>query len=80
MEDIKNNWKKWIYWFCLGLALICIYKFLDNYQSVMGVINTFLGVISPFLIGIFIAYLLYMTSRKFEELYKKINLKIISKN
>ena len=80
MEDIKNNWKKWIYWFCLGLALICIYKFLDNYQSVMGVINTFLGVISPFLIGIFIAYLLYMPSRKFEELYKKINLKIISKN
>ncbi len=79
MKEIKHNWKKWLYWFCLGLALICIYKILDNYESVMGVFNTFLGVISPFLIGIFIAYLLYMPSRKFEELYAKIKIKFIAK-
>ena len=45
----------------------------------MGVLNTFFGVISPFLIGIFIAYLLYMPSRKFEELYTKTKIKFIAK-
>ena len=79
MNEIKNNWKKWLYWFFLGLALICIYKILDNYQNVMDVLHTFFGVISPFLIGIFIAYLLYMPSRKFEELYRKTKIKFISK-
>ena len=79
MNELKNSGRKWLYWFCLGLALICIYKILDNYESVMGVLNTFLGVISPFLIGIFIAYLLYMPSRKFEELYRKIKIKFIAK-
>ena len=79
MNELKNSGRKWLYWFCLGLALICIYKILDNYESVMGVLNTFLGVISPFLIGIFIAYLLYMPSRKFEELYTKTKIKFIAK-
>ena len=78
MKEVKNGWKKWTYWFLLGLALICIYKILDNYQSVMGVLNTFFGVISPFLIGIFIAYLLYMPSRKFEEWYRKTKIKFIA--
>ena len=78
MKEVKNGWKRWTYWFLLGLALICIYKILDNYQSIMGVLNTFLGVISPFLIGIFIAYLLYMPSRKFEEWYRKTKIKFIA--
>ena len=79
MNEIKHNWKKWLYWFALGVALVCIYKILDNYDSVMGSLNTFFGVISPFLIGIFIAYILYMPSRKFEELYRKVKIKWISK-
>ena len=79
MSEIKHNWKKWLYWFVLGVALICIYKILDNYENVMGTLNTFFGVISRFLIGIFIAYLLYMPSRKFEELYRKIKIKFIAK-
>ena len=79
MNEIKNNWKKWVYWFTLGVALICIYKILDNYGNVKEVLHTFLGVISPFLIGVFIAYLLYMPSKKFEELYGKIKIKFISK-
>ena len=56
MNEIKHNWKKWLYWFCLGVALICIYKILDNYENVMAGLNTYFGVNSPFLIVIFIAY------------------------
>ncbi len=79
MNEVKQNWRKWIYWFCLGLALIFIYKLLDNYGTIMGSLHTFFSVISPFFIGIFIAYLLYMPSRKFEELYGKIKIRFISK-
>ena len=43
MNEIKHNWRKWLYWFALGVALICIYKILDNYGNVMEVLNTFLA-------------------------------------
>ena len=63
----KHNWQRWMYWFGLGLSLILISKILDNYQNVMEVLKTFFNVISPFLIGIFIAYLLYMPSRNLKN-------------
>lgn len=77
MNEIKNNWRKWLFWFALGLALIFIYKALDNFTDVTNALNSFLGVLSPFLVGIFLAYLLYMPSRKFEEWYSKIRIKFI---
>lgn len=79
MEKEKIVWKKWIYWFLLGIALILVYKALDNFGNVVESINGFISVLSPFLLGIFIAYLLYMPSRKFEEIYKKTKIKFISK-
>ena len=39
MNEIKHNWQKWLYWFALGVALICIYKILDNYENVMKAIE-----------------------------------------
>lgn len=71
MNDIKNNWKKWTYWFFLAVSVIIVYKILDNFGVVMGTIGKFLSVISPFFIGTFIAYLLYMPCRKIENVYKK---------
>ena len=79
MEKEKKQWGRWLYWFILGLALIIVYKALDNFGNVVEGINEFLSVLSPFLVGIFIAYLLYMPSRKFEELYRKAKIKFISK-
>lgn len=79
-EKRNNNLQRWLYWFGLGLTLIVISKLLDNYHEVMGVLKTFFGVISPFLIGIFISYLLYMPARKFEELYEKTKIKILRKH
>ena len=79
MEKEKKQWGRWLYWFILGLALIIVYKALDNFGNVVEGINEFLSVLSPFLVGIFIAYLLYMPSRKFEELYKKVKIKFFSK-
>lgn len=71
MNEIKNHWKKWLYWFLLGVAIIIVYKALDNFTDIMGVINKFFSILSPFLVGIFISYLLYIPCKKIEEAYKK---------
>ena len=79
MEKIKNHWKKWLYWFSLGLAIILVYKFLDNFVDISNAIGTFLGIVSPFLVGFLIAYILYIPSKKMENILKKSKIKLISK-
>ena len=80
MSEIRNHFKKWIYWFLLGVAIIIVYKALDNFGDVVDVIGKFFGIISPFFVGIFIAYLLYIPCKKMEEAYKKSKRKLIKKN
>ena len=79
MEEMKNHWKKWIYWFLLGVAIIIVYKIFDNFQDVMGGVHQFLDIIAPFFAGIFIAYLLYMPCKKIEETFLKSKIKFIRK-
>lgn len=79
MNEIKNRGRKWLYWFSLGVAIIVVFKALDNFGDVMGVVTSFFDIITPFLVGIFISYLLYMPCRKLEEVYKKSKAKFIVK-
>lgn len=79
MNEIKNHGKKWIYLFALGVAIIVVYKALDNFTDVMGVITRFLDIITPFLVGILISYLLYMPCKKVEEIFAKSKFKFIAK-
>ena len=50
MSEIRNHFKKWIYWFLLGVAIIIVYKALDNFGDVVDVIGKFFGIISPFFV------------------------------
>lgn len=79
MNEVKNHWKKWMYWFLLGVAIIIVYKALDNFGSIMEGVGKFFSIISPFFAGIFIAYLLYIPCRKIEEAYQKSKSKFIKK-
>ena len=79
MNEIKSHWKKWVYWFLLGVAIIIVYKLFDNFQDVMGVVHKFLDIIAPFFAGIFIAYLLYMPCKKIEETFLKSKIKFVRK-
>ena len=79
MKKNKIALIKWGYWFLLGLALIIIYKCLDNFTSVTGVIGDFLNILAPFFVGIFIAYILYMPCKKIEDIYMKRKIKFIRK-
>ena len=79
MNEIKNHWKKWMYWFMLGLSMIIIYKIFDNFTEVTEVLGKFFTILRPFFIGIFIAYLLYVPCKKIEDAYKQSKNKIIKK-
>jgi len=79
MNEIKNNWKKWIYWFLLGVAIIIVYKALDNFANVIEGTKRILNIVTPFMAGAFIAYLLFIPCKKIEEVFLKSKLKILSK-
>lgn len=79
MNEFKSHGKKWLYWFLFAVAVIIVYKALDSFTDVMHAVGTFFEVITPFLAGIFIAYLLYLPSRRLEQTLKKAKPKFISK-
>ena len=72
MNNNKGVWKKWAYWFSFAIAVIIVYKTLDNFKEIKVWISNLFNIIMPFIIGIIIAYLLYLPSRKLENLYKKV--------
>ena len=80
MEKKTRSITKWLYWFLFAVAVIAVYKTLDNFSDITSWIGRFLDVLTPFLAGILIAYILYIPCRKLENLLRKIKkVKIISK-
>ena len=76
----KGNISKWLYWFSLALAVIGVYKFLDNFTEIGVFISNLFGILMPFIIGALIAYILYIPSKKIEECYKKTKSKFLKKH
>lgn len=71
MKDEKHSIKRWLFWFSLALATIVLYNLLSNFSNVTNWISNLLGVLTPFIAGILIAYILYLPCRGVESLYKK---------
>ena len=72
MKKEKKVITKWMYWFSLVVALILVYKLLDSFNSIGMWVSNLMSVISPFIVGVIIAYILYIPSRKLEGLYSKV--------
>ena len=72
MENKDRAWTKWLFWFSLAIAVVGVYKVLDNFDNIANTIKGFFGIISPFLAGILIAYILYVPCKKIEETYKRV--------
>lgn len=70
-EEIKNHWKTWTFYLSLAIAIIVIYKAIDSIAYIFTFIGGFLSVVSPFLAGILIAYLLYTPENKVETAFRK---------
>ena len=72
MSENKRNIKRWMYWFLFAVAVIAVYKTLDNFGEIgIWLVNLF-EVLMPFIIGILIAYILYIPSLKIENMYLKV--------
>ena len=69
----EKNWKKWGFWFSLAVAVIIVFNLLSNFSYVAGWIKYLFVILMRFIVGILIAYLLYMPCRSVETLYKKSN-------
>ena len=67
----KGNITKWIYWFSLAIAVIMVYKFLDNFAEIGVFISNLFGVLMPFILGALIAYILYIPCKRIEACYLK---------
>ena len=71
MEKKTRTWTKWLYWFTFAIAVIIIYKTVDNLGQITNWIKNLLNILAPFALGILIAYILYIPCMKIEALYKK---------
>lgn len=71
MEEKKKS-LKWLYWFSLGVAIIAVYKLLDNFGPITAWLARLLNILMPFIAGLLIAYLFYIPCRKVESWYKKV--------
>lgn len=70
MKNFKGE-TKWFYWFTLVVAIVVVYKVLDNFTGIGAWLGQLLKVLSPFMMAILLAYLLYIPCRKIEKIYKK---------
>ena len=76
----KGKLTKWLYWFLFAVAVILVYKTLDNFSAIGAWIKNLIDVLMPFIVGLLIAYLLYIPCRKVESFYRKTKkLKFIQK-
>lgn len=79
MEKKNNIWGRWLYWFIFAVAVIILYKTLDNFTQIANWIKGIISVLMPFIVGILIAYILYIPSKKIEGIYSKSKLKLVKK-
>lgn len=79
MEKKTSTWAKGLYWFIFAVAVIIVYKTLDNFSDITNWIKGIFDVIMPFLIGILLAYLFYIPCKNVEKFYQKSKVKLIRK-
>ena len=70
-EDKKKNSAKWFYWFTFAVAIIIVYKTLDNFSEIGIWFSNLFSVLTPFIIGILLAYILFIPVKKLEMLFKR---------
>ena len=75
----KKVLTKWLYWFTFAVAVIFVYKTLDNFTEIKNWITNLFSVLAPFIIGILIAYIFYIPAKKLECIYCKSKINIINK-
>lgn len=75
----NKNFAQWLGMFLVGFALIVAYKMFDSLAEIGGIIGRLFSILTPFVIGFVIAFLLYMPAKKLETLLLRIKGKLWKK-
>lgn len=82
-DPMKKNLRNFTFWlmaFIFAVAVIAVYKTFDNIGSIWSFISRILGILSPFVLGFGLAFLLYGPSNKLEKLFHKRHIPFITKH
>lgn len=79
MKRLKR-FSSWFSLFLLGAALIVVYKTFDNIDIIWSFAGTIIGILSPFVAGFILAFLLYGPSHRLELLLKKAPLSFVDRH
>lgn len=79
MKKLKMHWSLWTEGLLFVLAVILIYKIVANLYPIMESIQNFLSIISPFIIGIVIAYFLNVPCNLLEKQLAKVDTPFVAK-
>lgn len=71
--------KKYFGLFVLAVAVIIVYKTFDNLGDIFTAIGSFIGLLTPFVIGAAIAFVLSTPCRKLETLLKRTKVSVLKK-
>ncbi len=77
MEKGRQEWKRWLWAFLFGAALITVYKTFDNLSRVFAALGSFLSLLTPFTIGLLLAFFLYPATVRLETKLAKSKRKFI---
>ena len=66
---------RWFFYASLGVFLIIVYKFLDNFTGIGQWVANLFGILAPFLVAVIISYVLYVPCKKIESILNKRNVK-----
>ena len=62
---------QWISLFLVGFSLIVAYKMFDSLAQIGSMFGTFFSILTPFIIGFVIAFVLYVPARTVEDFFLK---------
>lgn len=58
----KQAFKKWLWSFSIVAAAILLFKLYDNFGQALNLVGTLIGILSPFVGGLVLAFLMYRPS------------------
>ena len=72
--------KRWVSAFVFAIAVIVVYKAMDNVDTIFGFVGKLVEILNPFIIGFGLAFLLYGPTNKLEKLFSRSKLALINKH
>lgn len=69
----KEKLRKWLWIFSFPAAAVLLFKLYDNFDAAIGLIGQLIGILSPFVGGFVLAFLLFAPSRWMEERFSRLS-------